>query len=676
MKKFLEDPSLGLVRSKRPPQIAMHDAVVQVLREGGVGFSQAPTGVGKSLAYLTALRAALEDKLITRAVVATAKKTLQTQLFGKDLPALAKLAPFRFASLKGRANYVCKLRFAEFLADDGAVYEHRDFGLAAFSKWVETDPVGDLASFPAEVPFEWRVRVGDCAGLDCPHFRDCGFIANRFYARDRAQVVVVNHTLLALDLQYDRGRLLGPYDALVVDEAHQLDSFARKAYAAEIFERQSVQIEHALQHDFRVKVPGKLRSVYAAVFDAVGRLDAGPLRHRDAVLPPLRALAEPLDELAKQLTAAGARSGGTAEDVPEGGGGDEAPRGPAGARANARLDAVARQIDQIRRCVALVEENRDDWLIAVERPDPRAAPRLTATPLEVGHVFGPKFKEIGKVHLASATLATTDGFGYVRRLLGVPKDLVRVEQVLPSPFDYKSRSGMWVPDDARWDPKDRRGTTEYYVAKCHEICAASGGGAFVLCASREDMRNVAAGLARAAGGAYNVLVQGDNVDRDIAAFSAGYDNVLVGVKSIWEGVDVPGLRLRVVVILRIPFPSPDDHLHAARKDLRRMALANDPDVDYNERKIDMKLFHEYDVQQAAIEMAQGGGRLIRTETDFGMLIFLDPRMHRGAKPYTGGLRALFPHPPFKDQKDVYEALAIFRDLARQEEASGRYTPKL
>lgn len=660
------------MQSKRPPQIAMHDAVAQVLREGGVGFSQAPTGVGKSLAYLTALREAIEAKQITRAVVATAKKTLQTQLFGKDLPALAKLAPFRFASLKGRANYVCKLRFGEFLADDSAVYEHREFGLAAFSKWVETDPVGDLASYPAEVPFEWRVRVGDCVGLDCPHFRECGFIANRFYARGRAQVVVVNHTLLALDLQYDRGRLLGPYDALVVDEAHQLDSFARKAYAAEIFERQAVQIEHALQHDYRVKVPGKLRSVYGAVFDAVGRLDAGPLRHRDAVLPPLRALAEPLDELSAQLAKAGARSGGSPEDVPDG---DEPARGAPGARLDARLDAVARQIDQIRRAVALVEENRDDWLIAVERPDPRSAPRLTVTPLEVGGVFGPKFKEIGKVHLASATLATTDGFGYVRRLLGIPKELVRVEQNLPSPFDYKNRSGMWVPDDARWDPKDRRGTTEYYVAKCHEICAASGGGVFVLCASREDMRNVSAGLARLAGGAYHVIVQGDNVDRDIAAFSAGYGNVLVGVKSIWEGVDVPGLRLRAVVILRIPFPNPDDHLHAARKDLRRMVLANDPEADYDARKLDMKLFHEFDVQQAAIEMAQGGGRLIRTETDFGMLIFLDPRMHKGAKPYTGGLRNLFPHPPFRDQKEVYEALAIFRDLARQEEASGRYLAK-
>lgn len=668
MKQFLEDPSLGLVRSERPAQLTMYDTVLDTIENGGIAAVQAGTGTGKSYAYLIALLDAIKRGVISRAVVATAKKTLQSQLQRKDLPAIAnKVGDFDYATLKGKANYVCRLRYEEFVERE-PWSQFPGFDFAAFAKWVGDDPIGDFSASDHDVPFQWQVRVTECIREHCPHLGACGYARNRLDAKD-AEILIVNHSLLALDFQLGRGKVLGEYDAVVVDEAHQLAEFATKAYSFELYHQQAEQLERGLQNDYRIKFPEELKAAYDNLFKTLARVDSGELPKTPAVEGALVTVANGLVELKARLQKNGitVESIATAEDL-------LGERKPApeqsdvnGARRKGKLTAVATVVEKALKAIEVIMGDRDDYLSLVERRDFRDLPRITVTPLDVGPMVAPALKACGKVVLTSATLKTTDGYGYLCRGLGLSSRDLTKQVDLPSPFDFQKRSGLWVSPTALMPTgATKADAVKQQIKEIDELLVASGGGAFVLCASREDMRTIGGELILKKRKEYNVLTQSDNVDKDIAAFASGYNNVLVGVKSIWEGVDVPGMKLRMVIIPRLPFPNKGDFLHNAKKDLVKARMVANGS---NPTGADMQLFNDFDVQMVAMDLAQGAGRLIRTENDFGLLVILDPRMHPGSKGYSNALRRLLPHPPYTEQAKMMRLVEIFRNLSEKERAA-------
>ena len=667
MKQFLEDPTLGLVRSKRPAQIQMYEAVSQTVLDGGIAAIQAGTGTGKSYAYILALLNAVKEGVIRRGIIATAKKTLQSQLFRKDLPAVENIVgDLDYASLKGKANYLCQLRYHEFV-DSGAMGQYPSYNFAAFDKWAEEDPIGDLSSYDEDVPFAWAVRVTECVKDHCPFAGGCGYYNNRLNAKE-AQILIVNHSLLALDFQLGRGKVLGEYDAVVIDEAHQFSDFATKAYSFEMYAQQAEQLERMFQGDNRVKFPEQLVSSYNELFTTLSRFDSGPFPlNAPAVKTALNRVGASLNELKSRLQGQGVNVDPTAaiEEALAIGGTPGSESGDiSGARRKGKLTAAGSVVAKVLKAIETIKEDREDYLSLIERREYNGAPRVSVTPLDVGSMIAPALRGCGKVVLTSATLKTTDGFGYLRRGLGVLAKEITAELDLQSPFSYKDHSGLWVSPTAILPAQNNKSEVlMQQVKEIDELLTASKGGAFILCASREDMNTIASELLLKKRAEYRVLSQSDNVDKDIAEFGYGYNNVLVGVKSIWEGVDVPGMKLRMVIIPRLPFPNAKDFLHNAKKDLakaRYVASGEDPS------RIGIRLFNDFDVQMVAMDLAQGAGRLLRSESDFGLLVVLDPRLHPGAKVYTNALRKLLPHPPYTSKADVLRMIGIFNNLTEKE----------
>lgn len=667
MKQFLEDPTLGLVRSKRPAQIQMYEEVTKTFTEGGIAAVQAGTGTGKSYAYLLAMLNAIRSGAIKRGIIATAKKTLQTQLFGKDAPAVARVVgDYDYASLKGKNNYACELRYDEFIELD-PIRQYPDFDFPHFAEWLAADPVGDLATYDRDVPFAWNIRVTECVKEHCPHANHCGYYRNRMGSKE-ADILIVNHSLLALDFQLGRGKVLGDYDAVVIDEAHQFSDFATKAYSYELYAQQADQLERSLQGDYRVKFPEQLLSSYDSLFTALSRVEAGEFPKNREVDAALRHVGASLNELKSRLQNQGVKVDPMAAIEDALGGGSGVEQGDvSGARRKGKLTAAAAVVAKALKAIDIIKENPDDYLALVERREVRDTPRVSVTPLDVGAMVAPALRGCDKVVLTSATLKTTDGFGYICRGLGLSSKELKGQLDLPSPFSFKDHAGLWVSPTSLLASFDNKGAAvKQQITEIAELLIASKGGAFILCASREDMRTIAGELIMLKRPEFRVLSQSDNIDKDIAAFASGYHNVLVGVKSLWEGVDMPGMRLRMVIIPRLSFPNKNDFLHNARKDLakaRKIAQGDDPN------KVGFILFNEFDVQSVAIDLAQGAGRLLRSETDFGILVILDPRMHPGAKAYTNGLRNLLPHRPYYKKEEVFKLIDIFNRLTEREKSA-------
>lgn len=675
MSDWLKDPSKGLVRTVRPSQIRMSEHVGDVLANGGIAMIQAPTGTGKSFAYLVP---ALESG--KRVVVSTGKKNLQAQLAIKDLPLLTKLMSDRvapYASLKGKANYACKLRFAE-AAESSALDEYDGAQLARFGAWLDADPTGDFAAFPENVPFEWHARVGECTKLQCPHAATCGYLKARLAAK-AAKVLVVNHALLAYDLMYGGGKLLGPYDALVVDEAHEAPGFFRKAFTYEFHEKQAEQLERVFQQNWEIKVSGNLRATYRALFRVLERERPGRVQLSAALEKALVDVTGALADLRKQCQSRGLLPDRPDEGVVDGAV-DEDPLGLA--RTKAKVAGAALLVDRLLKGASILldagVEERTEYVGYTEVKAPNVPPRLFVAPLEIGPLVAPALLHINRCVFTSATLTSGDGFGYFTREFGLHPNQVRIQEALPSPFDYRRHSALWVTRDVPFPAKDRGNKEEILdrqAREIHDLLAASGGGAFVICPSYADMNalyNRVDGMAdrdRLPSGErrYHLMKQeSTNVDGLVADFKTGWHNVLFGVRAIGTGVDVPGLQLRLVILTGLNFPHFSDVLNRSRKDLivRRLVESGE-----DEGAANMKAFDRIDVQLAGIELAQAAGRLIRTENDFGVLAVLDPRLHERAKNYSNSLRRLIPHPPCYNKEDLQKIITTIRGIAEKAKSS-------
>ena len=630
----------------RDGQLAMARAVAAAIEARQVLVAEAGTGVGKTFGYLvpTLLSGA-------RALVSTATKSLQDQLFLRDLPRLrdALAVPVKLALLKGRASYLCLHRLAQ--ARQSAALPERWAlrTLARVERWAEATATGDLAEIDGlddrspVIPLVTSTR-DNCLGADCPEHRACHVMKARRDAMS-ADVVVVNHHLFFADMVLrDSGvaELLPTVDVAVFDEAHQLVEagvqflgttlgssqlldLARDALALGLAHARGVQpwaalagaVEHAAR-ELRLAAAGALGEIRAT-----RKLRWDERADQESFNAALALAGTACDAAARALTAVEA----AAPDLP-------------------KLAERARSLSCIAAQFALpAEAGRVRWIdVSAQQA------RLVESPLDIRDSMR---EQIGSAPRAwvftSATLGDDARLSWFTESAGVEGTADQGATVLRvgSPFDYAVNARLYVP---RGFPKPSdAGHAAAVATLCTRCASALGGRTFVLTTTLRALTLIGDALAeQLAGDDIEVLVQGRAPRRALMAqFMARPRSVLVGSQSFWEGIDVPGDALQCVVIDKLPFPPPNDPLIEAR--VKRLeAEGRNP-------------FADCFVADAAVSLKQGAGRLIRSETDRGLLVVCDPRL--AGSNYGRRLREALP--PMTAVANEGEALAWLRRLATE-----------
>lgn len=653
IRDWLSDPTKGLVPNKRESQIVMAEAVEDIFTNGGIAFIEAGTGTGKSVAY--GLPAALHEG---RVVISTAKKALQEQLQGKDLPHIANtVRDTAYSLLKGKGNYLCALRAEEFFGGDHGSSITPSERLAVDRALDGTGETGSL-----NYPWLGNIRVSECVRMLCPHSENCGYVHAR-EAGKNAKILVVNHALLAHDLAFGGGKVLGPYDTLVIDEGHQAPGFFRDAFSLTLMPRQHELIQRLLK-DTDFELSEEFSHLYHAIFAALGH-KPGAFSLRD----PLDVLFINLYTMCKKV-----HDAMVARGIVDAEGQADVPAPTAGlhvlAREYAKVRAGAVVLGKVKKLCSIVlnlqdEDEEEDpeaqqWVKYTEKRG-KDETHLIVTPLEVGPLVAPALLGMRSVVVTSATLATATGMNYMAGEYGLTLGQIRTQMTLPSPFNYAARSALYISKTAP-DPSTRG--EDYYKKMCeevHELLKASRGGAFVLCASTDDTVAIHDGLYRNFHPMPYKLGKQTSASPEaiIAWFKADPTSVLVGLKTFWEGVDIPGDALRLVIIPRLPFPARDVVL-GARKQVFIDALM---EKGKNEKEAGIRAWDAFDFQIAVLDVKQGGGRLIRTETDTGIVAILDRRAQGRAKAYSAKIRAALPHPQTEDKAMVLSVLDAFATKA-------------
>jgi predicted DnaQ family exonuclease/DinG family helicase len=627
----------------REAQQQMAIAVGQTLERGRRLMVEAGTGVGKSLAYLTPL-ALWADRTGKRAVVATHTVNLQEQLADRDLPALAGLLgrPVRVAVLKGRNHYISLRRWRRFLDTPDVTGDKPDLLAIRFKlkmlAWLATTQTGDRSDvyLGGEEEQLWRriaSDVTDCLGPACANWPNarCHMVSARRTAADAA-IVVTNHALL-LAANERQGQVLGPYDTLVIDEAHQLEAVAteqlgvavRFADLALVVDRLPATHGSPLSKDLeRCREAGQRLFGDAKGFmvarlggehPANGRVGLSEAVRSDpgfAIVERSAVHAIGVLQRMSSALASGLADAMQADLLPQPDrAGDELEH------ASAALSGLAAAIDHV------LCRPRDGMVAWIEMRGEQA--ELHEAPIDVSVALAETiFDPAGSVVLTSATMSVGGGFDFIRNRIGIGS--TADELTLASPFDYLRQAICILPEDATAydDPLHDIRMAELIDG----IAGRLGGYTLVLFTSygplkrvwsllqdRLDVRGIAS-LAQGLDGTRRQILQ---------SFLADPRTVLLATSSFWEGVDIPGDRLRCVVIDKLPFPVPTDPLVRARSEQLR-----DP-------------FSEYILPVAVIRLRQGFGRLIRSATDRGAVVLCDPRL-RSRQYGLGFLRALPPAP--------------------------------
>lgn len=582
--------------------------------------------------------------------------------------------PVTYALLKGWRNYLCLARLELAASGQGSLLEpERQDELDALAAWARRTTDGSLADL-TDVPSDevWD-EVGAepdlCTRLDCPHFDRCFLFAARRRAAE-ADIVVVNHHLLASDLAVRRAQenwqdaaVLPPYRRLIVDEAHHLEDAAADHLGAEVSARGVMRLLGRLERNGRGLIPALLEELAqegGALAEASGDL------LRQGLLPDVAQAKESADEvfrlLAERLAGVGenvfrlndafaadpiwerglevaldnlvARLGRLRDGVETVADRLEAFRDHEPRTPGVRGERPAQRVQELRGVVRRLQTVLDGMLLAL-RPQPGlpvvrwierrgtrpvgSAPfgvALASVPLDLAGVLRETlFDRVETIVLTSATLAVGDDFSFLTDRLGLGGGFSRLKYqvVLPSPFDFAAQCLFAVPTDAPDPRSDEPGHGEAVAQAIVQLAHASDGGMFVLFTSHAALRRAAERVRRAVAHRWPLLVQGEG-QRDLLLrrFREAGSAILLGTDSFWEGVDVPGPALRVLLLAKLPFQAPNEPLTAAR--LERLA----------EQGLDG--FTHYLVPRAALKLKQGFGRLIRSRRDVGVVVLMDHRV--------------------------------------------------
>jgi ATP-dependent DNA helicase DinG len=596
---------------------------------------EAGTGTGKTFSYL--VPALLSG---ARILISTGTRALQDQLFSKDLPFVARALgrPARVAVLKGRANYLCHRRLSQAQAQLELDGKGADRALERVRRWSRMTRSGDLAEVRglSDSHPVWPTVTStrdNCVGLHCEDFSRC-HVASARRAAQEADIVIVNHHLLLADLVLKEdgfGDILGSADALILDEAHQLPDLATQFLGANFSSRRiegvlkGVRIEldgaghpGLVPGEVTVRIGRALGEVEEAVHALALELPRGEARVAWSEMPLEFAtialqLGQCLLGLESALCAAGADT------------------------ALAHIGARAGELAVALESIAAASSAQGARTVETT---PRGF-ALTLLPFDIAERFQALLRARNCAWIfTSATLSVGDDFSHFSKRLGFTG---AEELKIDSPFDYARQGLLYLP--AGLPNPASPSYVEAVVATALPLIDASRGGAFVLFTSHRALARAAA-LVRAHWGdpaPHHLYVQGEAPrERLLEDFRADGNGVLLGTASFWEGVDVKGDALRLVIIDKLPFASPEDPLVKARVEHLQMQGGN--------------AFRDYQLPEAALALKQGVGRLIRSEDDFGAVAICDPRLIE--KSY--GKVFLAALPPMSVTRDEHETLKFLR----------------
>lgn len=625
----------------RAGQQQMAAAIETALAGGDVLLVEAGTGTGKSFAYLIPAILHSAGEPDRRVVIATATKALQEQLVTQDLPFLADTLAargiqFTYALLKGRSNYLCQAKVGLELSDLGPASPLTDdIGtvLATGAQvddvrtWAEQTTTGDWAEI--QVPGPLRARLSS-TGDDCPGRSGCPVSDGCFYfaAKDRAataDLVVANTALYGAHLA-SGGRVLPDHSVVVVDEAHTVAAVMTDAFGVTLSGSRLRVLASRLRRAMPDRMPLVLQ-LRACADDLANLLDGYTGERVRTEDHPWPVVFERVSHLAAETLEAAETAGATGA--------------PADTDAQAKVAMVATMATNLRasmETLAAADPGTVSWV-----EEDSHGPRLRQAPSEIGPILARTLFAETTVIATSATLTTAGAFDPVAHSWGLDPADISAERV-PSPFDYRRQAILYVPAHLPV-PGSSRYTDAMHDELTH-LAEAAGGRTLALFTSRRAMTLAAEHLTATT--ALRVLVQ-DEMPREelLAEFTSGPGQVLCATSSYWTGVDIPGPALLLTVIDKIPFPRKEDPLVDARR-----AAAN---------RRGRNPFDTVDLPEAARDLAQGAGRLIRTTSDQGVVAVLDSRMR--TKSYGRTLRRSLPE--FYDTADLSVAASALRRLATQ-----------
>ncbi|HEX6833011.1 MAG TPA: ATP-dependent DNA helicase [Rudaea sp.] len=607
----------------RPGQQQMADAVEEAIADGHSLIAEAGTGTGKTFAYLVpALRSG------KRVIVSTGTKTLQDQLFHRDLPRVRDVlgARVRTSLLKGRANYLCLYRLDQTHKDGRLPSREQVSQLQAIRDWSKRTASGDRGEFaavPEDSPLWPRVTstAENCLGADCPLFGEC-FVVKARRAAQEADVVVVNHHLLFADLaikQEGFGEILPGAQAFILDEAHQVPELAGQFFSTTVTARQISELAgDALAECASVTgALAGLREPIEAIAPAVRRVrlaldrfaprgSFNAIEHDADLQHELHELEDALRGLTDALSSQSERSRGLGST-------------------HERAEAICQRFHSVLDGAA---HDAVHWYeLSAQGFAFHATPLDLAPPLRL-------LREQSRASwiFTSATLSVAGAFDHFARQLGLDDP---VALSLHSPFDFARQALAYLPKGLP-DP-NAPDYTERVVAAARPVIDAARGRTFLLFTSHRALRRAAELLVDLP---YPLFVQGTAPRHQLLTeFRASGNGVLLGAASFWEGVDVAGEALSCVIIDKLPFAAPDDPVLEARLTTLREAGGNP--------------FFDWQVPAAVIALKQGAGRLIRDVNDRGVLVLCDPRLTTRAYGKLF-LKSLPPLPITREVGDVWE----------------------
>lgn len=654
-------PARRLERGAPAPAAANGDEASRADSGDNTLIVEAGTGTGKTYAYL--VPAMLWGGKV---IVSTGTKHLQDQLFARDIPTVrdALAVPVSVAMLKGRSNYLCHY-YLQRTADNGGLPSRQETSylqeIIRFAKITRSGDKAELASVP-ETAAVWSMVTStrdNCLGQECPHYKDC-FVMHARREAQQADIVVVNHHLFFADIMLrDTGmaELLPSANTIIFDEAHQLPEtatlfFGETLSTAQFLELARDCVAEGLAHARDAVEWVKLAAgVERAARDVRLAFKEDSLRLSITQLPEDHPLFDALDALQTELGTLATALAGQAERAESLGTCLRRARELQGILAGWTGAAVAEPARKPEgEGEAAKEYPSDDekvrWVEVFSH-----TVQLHETPLSVAPIFAKQRAGVPRTWIfTSATLSVRGDFTHYAAQMGLSS---RRSMTLPSPFDYPEQGLLYVPRNMP-QPSSPQFTDAVFDAALPAI-EASGGGVFMLCTTLRAVDRIAAKLRdtiEARGWNTPLLVQGDASRTELLERFRAYGNaILVGSQSFWEGVDVRGDALSLVVIDKLPFAPPDDPVLAARLD----ALT----------KKGLSPFAVHQLPQAVITLKQGAGRLIRAETDRGVLMICDTRLVD--KPY--GRRIWQSLPPFKRTREIEVVKAFFDGEEEGEQAS-------
>ncbi|OBV36771.1 ATP-dependent DNA helicase [Janthinobacterium psychrotolerans] len=631
-------PAVGSYKPRRS-QTEMAKAIASAIDSQTTLIAEAGTGTGKTFAYLV-------PALMWggKTIVSTGTKNLQDQLFLRDIPTVraALQAPVSVALLKGRSNYVCHYHLERTL-QNGRMTSRDDVGhLREISRFIKMTSSGDKAEL-AKVPENamiWNLVTSTrdtCMGAECQYYQDC-FVMKARKEAQQADVVVVNHHLFFADVALkDTGvaELLPSANTIIFDEAHQLPDtatlfFGNTVSTSQILELCRDVLAEGLAHARGIDWAKTVTVVEKAARDLrltfpqdIVRMSLPQIAPSSDFFPALETLKDELDGMVAVLDT-------------------QAERAETLEQCRVRGVELAQQLSSWKfdpKAKIAAGEEAVFWVEAFS-----SSLQLHKTPLSIAPIFNNQREGTPRSWIfTSATLAVKNDFKHFSEQMGLTGE---PSHTWPSPFDYGQQGLLFVPQNL--PQPNSLGYTDAVIDCALPIIEAAGGRTFFLCTTLRAVKRAAERLAeefKQRGLNFPLFVQGERGRTELLdQFRAAGNGVLIGSQSFWEGVDVRGDALSLVIIDKLPFAPPDDPVLAARIEVMEKQGKNG--------------FMHHSLPEAIINLKQGAGRLIRDEGDRGVLMICDPRLI--SKPY--GKRIWQSLPPFKRTRDTAEVIEFFRSL--------------